>query len=76
MVLFGRMQAGVGADRALGMLINTLPIRISLREAGAREAARATHARLIQLLHHEHASLERRSAAAGWRRRPRSSRPC
>jgi len=56
-VLFGRMQAGQGADRALGMLINTLPIRVSVGEAGAREAVNATHGRLIQLLRHEHASL-------------------
>ncbi|WP_338925281.1 amino acid adenylation domain-containing protein [Mycetohabitans endofungorum] len=55
-VLFGRMQAGDGADSAMGLFINTLPLRVDL--AGSVEAAvRATHARLAALLEHEHASL-------------------
>ena len=47
-----------GADRALGMFINTLPVRIEHRRAerGGR-ASRETHALLAQLLRHEHASL-------------------
>ncbi|MCF7695813.1 non-ribosomal peptide synthase/polyketide synthase [Mycetohabitans sp. B2] len=55
-VLFGRMQAGSGADSAMGLFINTLPLRVDL--AGSVEAAvRATHARLAALLEYEHASL-------------------
>ena len=52
----GRMQAGEGADRALGMFINTLPLRVNVA-AGAAVAVKATHSRLSALLGHEHASL-------------------
>ncbi|KOY00806.1 non-ribosomal peptide synthetase [Pseudomonas nunensis] len=56
-VLMGRMQGGDGADRALGMFINTLPLRVSLDEQGVRAGVKATHGRLTALLGHEHASL-------------------
>nr|WP_318297865.1 non-ribosomal peptide synthetase [Pseudomonas cichorii] len=56
-LLMGRMQGGDGADRALGMFINTLPIRIDISSQGVREAVRSTHASLAALLAHEHASL-------------------
>ncbi|MBJ2305921.1 MULTISPECIES: non-ribosomal peptide synthetase [unclassified Pseudomonas] len=56
-VLVGRLQGGEGADRALGVFINTLPLRLDIDDQGARAAVRATHARLTQLLGHEHASL-------------------
>ncbi|MDU8458405.1 non-ribosomal peptide synthetase [Pseudomonas syringae group sp. J254-4] len=56
-VLLGRLQGGAGADRGMGMFINTLPLRIDLGNVGIRESARATHARLAALLGHEHASL-------------------
>ncbi|GLX14823.1 non-ribosomal peptide synthetase [Pseudomonas straminea] len=56
-VLLGRLQGGEGADRGLGMFINTLPLRVDLDGVGVRDAARATHARLAQLQAHEHASL-------------------
>ncbi|WP_122314588.1 non-ribosomal peptide synthetase [Pseudomonas cichorii] len=56
-VLLGRLQGGEGADRGMGMFINTLPLRIDLAGIGVREGARATHARLAELLGHEHASL-------------------
>ena len=56
-VLFGRMQGGAGADRVLGMFINTLPICIPVGNLGVQESVRQTHARLTQLLRHEHASL-------------------
>ncbi|AMO95406.1 D-alanine--poly(phosphoribitol) ligase, subunit 1 [Collimonas fungivorans] len=56
-VLFGRMQGGAGADRAMGMFINTLPLRVKLGELGVGEGLQQVHAALTGLLHHEHASL-------------------
>ncbi|MEN5144491.1 amino acid adenylation domain-containing protein, partial [Pseudomonas juntendi] len=56
-VLLGRLQGGEGAERALGMFINTLPLRIDLAGISLRAGAHATHQRLSALLAHEHASL-------------------
>ncbi|MCF5653299.1 amino acid adenylation domain-containing protein, partial [Pseudomonas syringae] len=56
-VLMGRMQAGEGAERALGMFINTLPLRVSVGGKSVRDGVKATHERLTALLGHEHASL-------------------
>ncbi|MFK3815873.1 non-ribosomal peptide synthase/polyketide synthase [Pseudomonas sp. NPDC089407] len=56
-VLLGRLQGGEGAERALGMFINTLPLRIDLAGVSLRDGAHATHQRLSALLAHEHASL-------------------
>ncbi len=56
-VFLGRMEAGEGAEHALGMLINTLPLRVDIGEQGAQAALKATHARLTALLGHEHAPL-------------------
>ncbi|MTD22537.1 AMP-binding protein, partial [Pseudomonas sp. CCM 7891] len=56
-VLMGRMQGGDGAERALGMFINTLPLRVDIGAQGVRLGVKAAHARLTALLGHEHASL-------------------
>ncbi|MGD9162624.1 MAG: condensation domain-containing protein, partial [Desulfobacteraceae bacterium] len=56
-VLFGRMQGGEGAERVMGMLINTLPVRIEVKEDGVEEAIKKTHHVLADLLHHEYARL-------------------
>nr|WP_218170644.1 non-ribosomal peptide synthetase [Pseudomonas gingeri] len=56
-VLLGRLQGGEGAERALGVFINTLPLRVDLGDESVRDALLATHARLAQVLAHEHAPL-------------------
>ncbi|WP_152537012.1 condensation domain-containing protein, partial [Pseudomonas syringae] len=56
-VLMGRMQAGEGAERALGMFINTLPLRVDVGAITVVEGLKATHERLTALLGHEHAPL-------------------
>ena len=56
-VLFGRMQGGEGADRVMGLFINTLPVRIAIAQHGVEASVRHIHALLAELLRHEHASL-------------------
>ncbi|KAG0092958.1 hypothetical protein BGZ92_008022, partial [Podila epicladia] len=56
-VLLGRMQGGEGADRAMGLFINTLPLCVHLNDMGVEDSVRHTHARLASLLEYEHASL-------------------
>ncbi|MCY4124053.1 MAG: condensation domain-containing protein, partial [Pseudomonas sp.] len=66
-VLMGRLHGGEGADRALGVFINTLPLRIDL-SVPLVEAVRTAHQHLSALLMHEHASLalaQRCSGVAG-----------
>ncbi|MDN6887916.1 condensation domain-containing protein, partial [Variovorax sp. CAN2819] len=56
-VLFGRMQGGEGAERAMGLCMNMLPLRIRLGALSIEQCVREMHAALTQLMHHEHASL-------------------
>jgi hypothetical protein len=56
-VLTGRLQGGAGADRALGMFINTLPARVSLGGRSVQQVVGETYQRLSELLEHEQASL-------------------
>ncbi|WP_334190226.1 non-ribosomal peptide synthetase, partial [Noviherbaspirillum sp.] len=64
-VLFGRMHAAATAERAVGMFINTLPIRIRVGEGGVLEGVRATHDLLTRLMRHEHASLSLAQRCSG-----------
>ena len=56
-VLFGRMQGGEGADRVLGLFINTLPVRLRLARRGAAASVRRAHRAAGELMRHEHAPL-------------------
>jgi non-ribosomal peptide synthetase component F len=54
-VLLGRMSSGT--RRAIGMFINTLPLRVEIDQDSVQASVRRVHEQLAQLLHHEHASL-------------------
>ncbi|MBK4995750.1 amino acid adenylation domain-containing protein [Pseudomonas sp. S37] len=56
-VLLGRSLAGPGAGRAMGMFINSLPLRITLAQRAPGQALKETHAGLAALLAHEDAPL-------------------
>nr|UXB95008.1 non ribosomal peptide synthetase [Pseudomonas syringae] len=56
-VVAGRLQGSAGAERAMGVFINTLPVRVQLAAQGANELLLATHRDLTELLDHEQASL-------------------
>ncbi|XP_031640002.1 uncharacterized protein LOC116351985 [Contarinia nasturtii] len=56
-VLLGRLQSGEGNDRAMGLLVNTLPLKVDIDGTTVEDAVRKTHARLSSLLEHEHATL-------------------
>ena len=56
-VLFGRMLGGASIARAIGMFLNTLPLRVRLDTDQVEQGLKRTHGALIELLRHEHAPL-------------------
>jgi amino acid adenylation domain-containing protein len=56
-VLSGRTHGGERADRALGLFINTLPVRIPISQESVEAGVAHTHRLLSELLGHEHAAL-------------------
>ncbi|WP_218187542.1 non-ribosomal peptide synthetase [Pseudomonas sp. SHC52] len=56
-VLLGRLQGVQGADQALGVFINTLPLRIGFAQHSVVDSLQHTHQALSALLEHEHTPL-------------------
>ncbi|WP_340615160.1 amino acid adenylation domain-containing protein [Xenorhabdus thailandensis] len=56
-VLLGRMQGSTSIDQMMGLLINTLPIRIGLTDKSVQAIVQDTYLNLMRLLEHEQATL-------------------
>lgn len=56
-VLFGRMASQPQRGTAMGLFINTLPLRVDIDQRGVEQAAKDTHQALLALLQYEHTSL-------------------
>ncbi|MBP9800713.1 MAG: amino acid adenylation domain-containing protein, partial [Sterolibacterium sp.] len=56
-VLSGRSQEQAAGGPVVGLFINTLPLRLTLRQHSVRQFVQQVQAELIELLHHEQASL-------------------
>ncbi|MEJ2419674.1 MAG: condensation domain-containing protein, partial [Exilibacterium sp.] len=56
-VLSGRLQGTKGAERMLGLFVNTLPLRVSVSGLNANQLIRATENSLSELLYYEQTPL-------------------
>jgi amino acid adenylation domain-containing protein len=56
-VLLGRLQGTAGAQRTLGMFINTLPLRLQLSGVTAKGLVEQTQRELVELLNYEQTPL-------------------
>ena len=56
-LLLGRLRHAASAQQALGMFMNTLPVRLRLDDTTAAELVARTHRELIELLAYEQTSL-------------------
>ena len=64
-VLSGRLATAGQAGRCVGLLMNTLPLRIRLAHRSVRRTVASVHAQLAELVAHEHASLALAQSCSG-----------
>ena len=64
-VLLGRLQEAAGAERMLGVFVNTLPLRLGLEGMSVEALVEQTHRELAQLLPYEQSSLADAQQSSG-----------
>jgi amino acid adenylation domain-containing protein len=64
-MMFGRMHQAEGVGRVLGLVVNSLPVRVRLGHDGAEVCVRNTHDLLIRMMRHEHAPLAMAQRCSG-----------
>ncbi|WP_261887409.1 non-ribosomal peptide synthetase [Vibrio aerogenes] len=64
-ILLGRMSAGAGSDRTLGLFLNTLPFRMRLDKTPTDEMVRTIHHQLAELMDYEHTPLSQVQQCSG-----------
>jgi amino acid adenylation domain-containing protein len=64
-VLLGRMHGGLGPQRILGMCMNTVPLRLRLRDVAVKGLVEQAQRELVELFGHEQASLAEAQRCSG-----------
>lgn len=64
-VLLGRLHGTAGAQQTLGMFINTLPLRLRLKDITVSSLVEQTQQQLVELLNYEQASLAEAQRCSG-----------